>query len=178
MNIGLKLKRMRLRLGLTQEELADRTELTKGFISQLETDKTSPSIATLEDILEALGSSLSEFFVEDSSEKVIYTPNDMFEKEEENGIKICWLVPNAQKNVLEPILETLPSGTETYHQDPHEGEEFGYVLAGSPILICGEHKYRLHKGDSFSFHPSETHFVKNTSKTEAKFIWISTPPSF
>ena len=56
MEIGSKIKRMRLRLGLTQEELADRTELTKGFISQLERDITSPSIATLMDILEALGS--------------------------------------------------------------------------------------------------------------------------
>ena len=51
MSIGDKIKRLRLRLNLTQEELADRTELSKGFISQLERDLTSPSIATLMDIL-------------------------------------------------------------------------------------------------------------------------------
>ena len=62
MEIGSKIKRMRLRLGLTQEELADRTELTKGFISQLERDITSPSIATLMDILEALGSNVGGVF--------------------------------------------------------------------------------------------------------------------
>ncbi|MBQ1821335.1 MAG: helix-turn-helix transcriptional regulator, partial [Clostridia bacterium] len=50
--IGRKLRRLRVKLGLTQEELAARTELTKGFISQLENDITSPSIATLIDILE------------------------------------------------------------------------------------------------------------------------------
>ena len=59
MSIGDKIKRLRLRLNLTQEELADRTELSKGFISQLERDLTSPSIATLMDILEALGTNLS-----------------------------------------------------------------------------------------------------------------------
>ena len=51
MEIGVKIKQLRLQRGLTQEELAARTELTKGFISQLERDLTSPSIATLMDIL-------------------------------------------------------------------------------------------------------------------------------
>lgn len=64
MSIGGKIKRLRLKLNLTQEELANRTELSKGFISQLERDLTSPSIATLMDILEALGTNLSEFFYE------------------------------------------------------------------------------------------------------------------
>ena len=53
MNIGAKIKRLRLTNGLTLEELANRSELTKGFLSQLERDLTSPSVATLEDILEA-----------------------------------------------------------------------------------------------------------------------------
>lgn len=61
-SIGSKLRDLRLKNGLTQEELADRAELSKGFISQLENDVTSPSIATLIDILTLLGSSLSEFF--------------------------------------------------------------------------------------------------------------------
>ena len=55
MDIGLKLKELRTALRLTQEELADRAELSKGFISQLEHNLTSPSIATLTDILQCLG---------------------------------------------------------------------------------------------------------------------------
>lgn len=58
MKIGAKVKELRVQKGLTQEELADRTELSKGFISQLERDLTSPSIATLMDILQALGTDL------------------------------------------------------------------------------------------------------------------------
>ena len=58
MKIGNKLKELRIQKGLTQEELADRAELSKGFISQLERDLTSPSIATLVDILQVLGLSL------------------------------------------------------------------------------------------------------------------------
>ena len=62
MKIGRKIKDRRHQLGLTQKELADRCELTKGYISQLENDLTSPSIATLNDIVSALGITLQEFF--------------------------------------------------------------------------------------------------------------------
>ena len=55
--IGRKIKQLRIQKGLTLEELASRSELTKGFLSQLERELTSPSIATLNDIVEALGSS-------------------------------------------------------------------------------------------------------------------------
>lgn len=66
-DIGDKIKRTRLKLGLTQEELAARTELSKGFISQLERNLTSPSIATLIDILEALGTDIADFFTDRKS---------------------------------------------------------------------------------------------------------------
>ena len=73
MNLGEKIKQMRLQKGLTQEELADRCELTKGYISQLENNLNSPSIATLTDILSALGSNLAEFFREETAEKVVFS---------------------------------------------------------------------------------------------------------
>ena len=63
MQIGDKIRRLRVEKQLTQEELANRCELSKGFISQLENDLTSPSIATLMDILEILGTNLKEFSV-------------------------------------------------------------------------------------------------------------------
>ena len=68
MDIGHKIKQLRVQNGLTLEELASRSELTKGFLSQLERNLTSPSISTLEDILEALGSSLSDFFMEEKND--------------------------------------------------------------------------------------------------------------
>ena len=71
MDIGAKIKRIRLSNQLTLEELANRSELTKGFLSQLERDLTSPSVATLENILEALGTNLKDFFSEDEDEQMI-----------------------------------------------------------------------------------------------------------
>lgn len=112
MEIGIKLKELRLKNQLTQEELADRSELTKGYISQLENDLTSPSIATLKDILQALGSSLSAFFSEDEEEPLVFTKEDYFLKEGENS-SVTWLVPTAQKNAREPIRLRLKGGAAT-----------------------------------------------------------------
>ena len=175
--IGKKIRELRLRLGLTQEELAARTELTKGFISQLENDVTSPSIATLMDILEALGTNISAFFTEQRCERVVYTAEDMFEKEDEDK-KVLWLVTDAQRNALEPILVTLGSGAQSDRVDPHEGEEFGYVLSGTVTLIDGDRQYRVPRGASFYLRPQGVHYLENRGKQKAAVLWVSTPPSF
>ena len=108
MDIGAKLKELRILKGLTQEELADRAELSKGFISQLERDLTSPSIATLMDILQCLGTSIGEFFNETPEEQIVFGKTDYFEKHDlELKNEIKWIIPNAQKNMMEPILLTL-----------------------------------------------------------------------
>ena len=114
MEIGQRIKQLRVMKGLTQEELADRAELSKGFISQVERDLTSPSIATLMDILQCLGVSVSEFFTEEPEEQIVFTKEDYFiKKDEENENTIEWIVPNAQKNQMEPILLKLEPGGST-----------------------------------------------------------------
>ena len=111
MSIGGKLKELRILKGLTQEELADRAELSKGFISQVERDLTSPSIATLMDILQCLGTTIGEFFNEAPEEQIVFEKNDYFIKEDpELKNEIQWIIPNAQKNTMEPIRLTLGTG--------------------------------------------------------------------
>lgn len=180
MKIGHKLKELRIQKGLTQEELADRCELSKGFISQLERDLTSPSIATLVDILQCLGTDLQEFFYENpQEEQIVFRDGDYFEKKDtELGNTIEWIIPNAQKNIMEPIRLTLNPGGSTYPDNPHEGEEFGYVLSGSITIVMGKKKVRAKKGESFYFIPNTTHYITGNSKTGAVILWVSSPPSF
>jgi transcriptional regulator with XRE-family HTH domain len=178
-DIGEKIKRLRVKYGLTQQELANRTELSKGYISQLERNLTSPSIATLRDLLESLGTNLKDFFSDDAPEKVIFPRQDAYETpDEEAGHVVKWLVPNAQKNVMEPILVSIAPGGESARDDPHEGEEFGYVLSGSVLLHLGEEKMRARRGDSFYFKPTMPHYLENTGKVEAVVLWVSSPPWF
>lgn len=177
MNIGAKLKELRTLKGLTQEELADRAELSKGFISQLERDLTSPSIATLMDILQCLGTTIGEFFNETPEEQIVFGKNDYFTKEDtELKNEIKWIIPNAQKNIMEPIHLVLSPGGSTYPDTPHEGEEFGYVLQGSISIHLGNRTYKAKKGESFYYTSDKTHYL--SSRSGASIIWVSSPPSF
>lgn len=179
MSIGMKIKDLRISKGLTQEELADRCELSKGFISQLERDLTSPSIATLTDILQILGQSLGEFFQDDEPEQLVFGADDYFEKTDEKlGNRIEWLIPSAQKNMMEAIRLTLEPGGKTYPDVPHEGEEFGFVLEGKITIHFNHHHYTAGRGDSFYLRPDKSHYIENHGKKKAVILWISTPPSF
>ena len=181
MNNRDRLRRLRMQRNLTQEEMADRCELSKGFISQVKRDLASPSIATLTDMLECLGSDLKTFFsAAEEDEKIVFEPADMFEKTDEESLRgsILWLVPSAQKNEMEPILLNIGPGGSSQEMPPHEGEEFGYVLSGSIILQIGDNNHRVKTGGSFCIHPTAPHCLSNTGKRAAKVLWVSTPPSF
>ena len=180
MDIGRKLRSLRIQRNLTQEELGDRCELSKGFISQVERNLSSPSIATLMDLLECLGTTLQDFFSEQAEEKTAFSPEDMFVKTDEESLKgtITWLIPDAQKNKMEPILLDFGPGGRSYDMPPHEGEEFGYVLSGSIFLVNGGKKTRVRNGCSFCLHPREEHHLENAGKNRARVLWVSNPPSF
>ncbi len=177
MEIGIKIRELRLKNKLTQEELADRCELTKGYISQLENDLTSPSIATLKDILQALGVTLTDFFASEESESLTFSENDYFSKED-NGAKITWLVPTAQKNAVEPIELELLEGAKTQKDLPHDGEEFGFVLQGKVKIVVGKREGVASKGESFYYRADKAHYIENIGKSKAIVLWLSCPPNF
>lgn len=175
--IGAKIRNLRNQNGLTQEELADRTELTKGFISQLERGLTAPSVSTLSDIVECLGTNLSDFFYEEDDIQIVFPKEDCFEKEDENA-NIKWLVVTAQSRSIEPILVELKPRQSLPEDKPHDGEEFGYVLEGKIKIHYGDKTYVAEAGDSFIYPANRRHRISSMSKTVSKFVWISTPPSF
>lgn len=177
MKIGKKLKELRLKNELTLDELASRSEVTKGFLSQLERDLTSPNVSTLEDILEALGTNLPEFFSQPEKEKVVFGQDDYFTDQKEQET-IQWIVPNAQKNEMEPILVTLPAQGQTSVMESHEGEEFGYVLKGNIELCFDEEVYKVKTGETFYCSGNRSHRITNPHNRDAQFLWVSTPPRF
>ncbi len=179
LKLGSKIRDLRDRYGLTQQELADRVELTKGFISQLENDLTDPSLVTLIDIARCLGVSPAVFFEEESKEKVVYGKEDYITKtDDENGCSMRWLISDAQDCMMEPVRMELEVGGRTPLDKSHEGEEFGYVLQGSIVLELGKQELKVGKGESFYFVANKRHAIRNNSQTKAVILWISTPPSF
>lgn len=178
-DIGKKIRELRLGNDLTQEELANRVELTKGYISQLENNLTSPSIQTLYSILEVLGTDVHEFFSLENDVIITYKEDDYYTKEDlvlKN--EIFWIVPNAQKYQMEPIIVEIAPGGQTQIDDPHSGEEFGYILEGRITLVYNKKRYPLKRGETFYYLAHKEHYIINNSNTTAKVLWVSTPPMF
>ena len=136
--------------------------------------------AFIKAMLEVLGSNLKEFFSETGDEKPVFSQDDMFVKSDEEQLRgsITWLVPSAQKNAMEPILVELGEGGRTDEIQPHEGEEFGFVLSGAVTLLIGGKQYKAKTGESFCLHPGAPHRILNQGKRPAKFLWVSNPPNF
>lgn len=129
------------------------------------------------DILQCLGTTIGEFFNETPEEQIVFGKNDYFTKEDtELKNEIKWIIPNAQKNIMEPIHLVLSPGGFTYPDTPHEGEEFGYVLQGSISIHLGNRTYKAKKGESFYYTSDKTHYL--SSRSGASIIWVSSPPSF
>lgn len=181
MEIGKRIKRLRLSNDLTQDELAIRSDLTKGFISLLERDRTSISIEALAQVLEVLGTSLSEFFKESEmdEQKVVFGPEDrvLIEGEgDEETIEL--LIPGAQANLMDPVLITIEPG-QASRDSGHEGEEFGMVLTGTVVLeMEGTKQQRVRKGECFYFKADRSHVVVNRGKRSATILWIVSPPVY
>ena len=176
-DIGRRIKNLRNRNGLTQQELADRTELTKGFISQLERGQVSASVVTLMDLIECLGTTPAEFF-KDEEEQVVFTEKEYFEKLDEQGNSRQWIVPTAQRFQMEPLLVLMQPHSSLDEDKPHNGEEFGYLMSGRLTIHLGEKIYHVNSGESFYYQASQKHRIENSGSRPAKFLWISTPPEF
>ncbi len=179
LRIGEKLRKLRMESGLTQEELASRSYLTKGFISQVERDLTSPSIATLKSILDVLGVELSEFFRDVETNSVVGAEKHrILSSTSTDDCEIYYLLPKATGRLMDPVLVRLKQGARTPEEDSHAGEEFGFVLRGRITLWLDRQAYRLKNGDCFYFKSSVRHFVENVGKTNAEVLWIISPTRF
>lgn len=178
-DIGKQIRALRLGNDLTQEELASRLELTKGYISQIENNLTSPSMQTLFAILEVLGTDVHRFFSKETEQIVVFKKDDFYEKEnEELKHTISWIVPNALKYQMEPIIVNFQPGGQSVIDNPHAGEEFGYVLEGQVTLILNRERYIIRKGETFYYTANKEHYIINNGSSNAKVLWVSTPPMF
>jgi transcriptional regulator with XRE-family HTH domain len=179
LKIGEKLRQLRKGHGLTQEELANRAYLTKGFISQLERDHTSPSIATLKSILDVLGVDLGNFFRDVPQQSVVARKKTrVLSSTSTDDCLIHFLLPKAMGRLMDPVLVTLDRGARTEEDSSHEGEEFGFVVQGTITLWLDDKAHRLFKGDCFYFKSSWKHWVENSGGHSAQILWVVSPSTF
>ncbi|MBF7017412.1 helix-turn-helix domain-containing protein [Staphylococcus durrellii] len=175
MNIGINLKNLRKIKNLTQEELAERTDLSKGYISQIESQHASPSMETFLSILEVLGTSPSEFFTQKKEKKILYPKDTQVVYDEyDKGYILNWLVTQSNEFDMEPLMLTLKSNATYKNFNPSNSDTFIYCIEGAVTLALGEKFYQAQQGDALYFKANDTHRLFNCSEQTAKAIIVAT----
>lgn len=184
MNIGKRLQAIRKERGLSQRELASRAGLTNGTISLIEKDKTSPSVASLKSLLDAIPISIAEFFadIEETNEaKLFYLPEEFTEVAPQTGPTAVSLrqLGNASTHTLQLLNETYPPKSDTGPELlSHIGEEAGIVIEGQIEITVGEKVKILGPGEGYLFDSRQPHRFRNVGTQTCKIISACTPPTF
>jgi transcriptional regulator with XRE-family HTH domain len=179
MQLGRKIRDLRLRRGLTVQQLAAASGLSKGFISQVENGRTSPSLATLRDLSLALKTSVAYLVVEEEQ-----VPHVVRVRERPrvhvggNTSKVEVLSAQPKRN-LELLMAELPPGMSAGDKRHyHHGEECLLCLEGSVSVTCGDHRLVLEAGDSCHYDGRLPHAIENCGAGVARVIIAITPAAF
>ncbi|WP_299564731.1 cupin domain-containing protein [uncultured Sulfitobacter sp.] len=183
MDIGQRLREIRIERGLSQRELANRAGLTNGTISLIETDKTSPSVASLKSLLDAIPISMAEFFarIEDSdTPKVFYKAAEFTEVSPEGPGQVSLRqLGNAREHTLQVFHEVYPPGADTGAELlAHDGEEAGIITLGEIEITVGDAIAVLGPGDGYLFDSRQPHRFRNIGKDTCEIVSALTPPVF
>lgn len=179
-HIGERLQAIRKAKGLSQRELARRSDLTHGTISLIEREKISPSIGTMRQILDCMDMTLSDFFAAPADEK----PDYFFKMEDlvevgTGGVSLLQLGKSLVGRPLQVLLECYPPGSETA-REPYKtlqgGEEGGVVVEGEIEATIGTETRTLRKYDAYLFPTTLPHKLKNASDKQCVIVSATTPP--
>ncbi|KAB2337596.1 cupin domain-containing protein [Cytobacillus depressus] len=180
MNIGEKLKEIRKKQKLTIADLAQKTGLSNGYLSNVERNLNSPTIESLRKIVDALSISLVELFQDEHDGTGVVRKDERVTiiKSKDNSIVYELLSPSQNKS-MEAMLVTLKPGANSGEfPHSHVGEDFGYIIKGKIFYKIGENSYVLEEGDSIYFDSSIPHYYKNIGNEDCISLWVVTPPSF
>lgn len=177
--ISNKFKEIRKEKGITIQEVADRAGVSKGLISQIENNRTIPSLLVLINIINALNIDLNEFFKDFNSEldsgpvvvrkKDTYSP---FEKESAIGFHYKRIFTSAMDSSTMDIvlLELLPDAQRPMVET--EAYEYKYIISGQVEYIFNDQKISLEEGDSIFFNGRLSHTPRNVGSEKAVMLIV------
>lgn len=181
-DIGSKVKELRTNAKLTLRELSDMTNISTGFLSQLERGLTSIATNSLQDLAAALNVEPSYFFSKPAMKDSVIMRS--YEKEVmkiDNSMYISYLfTANAtDKQMMPRLIDILPyNSAENPTQYQHEGEEYLYILEGTLTLFINNERHELYPGDCAHYNSKVMHNYANHTNKMVKIIEISVPNYF
>ena len=179
-NIGSKLRQFRTECGLTLTQVAEKAECSPAYISQIEHEKASPSIATLKKIAAALNVRIVDFFIHEvNQEPVVAAPEDWHSVSLPRWrAEIKQMVRSVAQRRMQPFFTTIAPGGGSEGDYSHEGEEFGIVLKGTLTLIVAGQTHTVPQGSSFYYSSLSPHYWGNQGPEECVVVWVVSPPSW
>ncbi|NEY89482.1 cupin domain-containing protein [Tabrizicola oligotrophica] len=186
-NVGERLREMRQAADMSQRQLAEASGVPHGQISMIETNRSSPSVASLRKILGGLKVSMSEFFEPDAplSQAVFFKPHELRDLttrlystlDDPRGKITLQQVGDARAHNLQLLHERYEPGADTGEAMlEHASHEGGIVIAGEVEVTVGEACMVLKAGDSYLFDSSQPHRFRNIGDREAIVVSACTPP--
>lgn len=171
MDIGSTIRAIRKRKNITIAQICEETGLSQGFMSQVETNKTSPSIATLENIAKALKVPLAYLLLQKEERMHIVRKEERrITTSGAQKLKVSHL--SSTKNVRMMLVEFPPGASTGELPHAHEGQEVHVVMKGKIYAEQGEDAAEFGEGDSFSWNACTPHFVRNIGE-EMAIVLIS-----
>lgn len=189
MDIGKRLQTLRKAHGLSQRELAARAGLTNGTISLIEQNKTSPSVASLKSLLDAIPMSIAEFFTTIEREEkatYFYAADAFIELSPQfagtgfDATKVSLRqLGQSSKHTLQMLDEVYPPNADTGPELlRHEGEEAGIVTMGEIEITVADQVQVLKAGEGYLFDSQLPHRFRNIGQDTCRIISACTPPTF
>jgi DNA-binding transcriptional MerR regulator/mannose-6-phosphate isomerase-like protein (cupin superfamily) len=179
--IGARLRHLRAQRGASLRDVAAQTGLSASYISSLERQPGRPSVATLQKLSAALGTTVIELLGDPTRDE----PEDLVVRAGQRrrvrlgdpGVAIEQLT--VREDMLEPSLMRLGPGAGSREPYTHDGEDFVYVLEGRfEVTLDERHRYELGPGDAITFRSHRPHRWRNPGEDETVLIWVNTPPTF
>jgi transcriptional regulator with XRE-family HTH domain len=171
MEIGTTIRAIRKRKNITIAQICEETGLSQGFMSQVETNKTSPSISTLETIAKTLKVPLAYFLLnKEDRMNIVRKDERLLTTSGIENLRVEHL--SSTKNVRMMLVEFPPGASTGKVPHAHEGEEVHVVIKGKIYAEQGEDSAEFREGDSFSWNACTPHFVKNIGE-ELAIVLIS-----
>lgn len=183
--IGTRLRHARLMAGARLKDVADQAGCSESLVSKIENNKLEPSLQVLGKLCAVLKIGLGDLFSppEDDDPVVTRAGQRTFVETDDflrrgTGIRMERVIPYARGHLLQSNIHVVAPGGASFGMISHPGEEVGYLISGEIELFVGENVYRLTTGDTFCFRSDIGHGYRNVGATEARILFVNTPPAF
>lgn len=169
--VGNRIRELRAKRKMTQQQLADRAEIPRATLATIEKDESNPSLAAVYKIAVALDRTVDELLETHHDRVEVTHREDMGKSESGDGsYRAITISPQGSPSISQQLFQLGPEST--YHGKPHPpgSEEYLHISQGEVVLEIAGEKTRLREGDSAHFRGNVKHSYHNQAKTQARGI--------